>query len=130
MPNPVTTADVAARYPEQLSTQQTINAQAYLADAWAMVLRRRPALEANLAAAPPLVTEADVRRVVANMVVRKLLNPEGKSEESIDDYRFKFGGDVFGELYISDDELMDLTPATATSIAGRGSVRLVAYGES
>lgn len=127
MANPVTLAHVVARYPGTLSSSQQVNAQAYISDAWALLLRKRPTLEADLTATT--VTEADVIRVLANAIVRKLLNPEGKSEESIDDYRYKYGGDLFGELYFTDEELEDLTPPRDYTLS-RGSVRLVAYGES
>ncbi len=127
MPNPVTIGDVVARYPGSLSSTQLVNAQAYIGDAWSLLLRRRPAIEDWLTAVT--VTEADVIRVLSNAIVRKLINPEGKSEESIDDYRFKYGGDALGDLYLTDDELGELTPSPVYGNTW-GSVRLVAYGES
>ncbi len=126
MPNPVTLPHVVARYPGTLSDGQQVNAQAYIADAWALLLLKRPTLEADITAAT--VTNADVIRVVSTAVVRKLINPEGKSEESIDDYRFKFGGDRYGDLYFTDEELVQVTPLPTYGDT-RGSVRLVAYGE-
>lgn len=128
MTNPVTLNHVRARYPGVLTSTQEINATAWLSDAWAHVLRHRPNLEADLVAAT--VSEADVIRVVSEMVVRKLLNPERKSMESIDDYRFEREKGT-GDLYATEEELGDLVPVVDNSGAGtRNSVRLVAYGES
>lgn len=127
MPNPVTLNHVRARYPGALTSTQEINATAWLGDAWASVLRHRPNLEADLTALT--VSEADVIRVVSEMVVRKLLNPERKAVESIDDYRFEREKDATGSLFATEDELDDLTPPVVVT-GTRNSVRLVAYGES
>jgi len=124
MPNPATTSDIADRF-RPLTAAETTNAQAYLEDAWALLTARLPALEGNLAAGT--VSAGNVVRVVANMVIRVLRNPEGKSEEQIDDYRYRRDALLSsGVLTVTPDELADLTPG-----AGRrtNSVRLVAYGE-
>jgi len=127
MPNPVTVGHVMARYPGTLSPTQQVNVEAYLADIWSMVMSRRPLIETYMT--DETVPASEVVRVVANAVVRKLINPEGKTMESIDDYRFTYGGDRLGELYLSPDDLIDLTPPTVGT-GSRNSVRLVAYGES
>lgn len=128
MPNPVTPAHIQARFPGTLTQSQTMNAGAWLDDAWAYVLRHRPTIEADLTAAT--VSEADVIRVVSEMVNRKLLNPERKSMESIDDYRFERDKGT-GDIFATDDELDDLSPVPDSASTGtRNSIKLVAYGES
>lgn len=123
MANPATVADIEARW-RSLSTQQTTNAEALLDDAWAMLLSRRPTLEADITAGT--VSEANVIRVICAMVLRVLRNPEGKLEETIDDYSYRRDSATStGGLYITPDELADLTPGRAS----HRSVRLVAYGD-
>lgn len=132
--NPVTLAQIDARFPGRVLTEaEQINATAWLADVWSMVLSRRPNIEAQMTPTYPVpdggVATSNVIRVVTNSVIRRLLNPEGKSEESIDDYRYKRDVAVSsGELYLTEDELADITPGYGG--ATRGSVRLVAYGDT
>lgn len=124
MPNPATTSDIVDRF-RALTAAETGNAQAYLEDAWALVTGRLPSLEASMTAGT--VSVANVVRVISAMVIRVLRNPDGKSEESIDDYRYRRDALVSsGVLAVTDEELADLTPAATRS---RNSVRLVAYGE-
>ncbi len=123
MANPAEVADIIARW-RPLTAQETTNATALLADAWALLLARRPTLEADITAGT--VSEENVVRVVVAMVLRVLRNPEGKLEESIDDYSYKRDAAVStGGLYVTSDELADLTPGRRR----QRSVRLVAYGD-
>ena len=123
MANPVTVADLEARW-RPLSAQETINADAFLGDAWALLLGRRPNIEADIAAGT--VSTQDVVRVVSAMVLRVLKNPDGWADEAIDDWRGKRAAAVAsGELYVSPSELADVTPGRAT----RRSVRLVTHGD-
>lgn len=125
MSNPVSISHIEARF-RALTDAETINAQAWLADAWALVLDRRPLIESYITAGT--VSTASVIRVVSAMVVRVLQNPEGKLEESIDDYSYRRDSAVSGgQLYLTDDELNTLTPVDLTGSVR--SVRLVAYGE-
>lgn len=124
MSNPATVQDVIDRF-RPLSDQETLNAETFLDDAWWMILGRRPNIEANIEDGS--VLEANVIRILALMVRRILLNPEGLLEETIDDYRMRRDQLVSsGTLRIEPDELGDLTPGGATRVK---SVRLVAYGE-
>lgn len=124
MANPATTADIEARW-RPLATQETTNADALLTDAWALLLARRPTLEADIAA--ETVSEANVVRVVVAMVLRVLRNPDGKLEEKIDDYSYRRDSATStGGLYLTDDELADITPGRRR----RSSVRLVVYGDA
>ena len=123
MANPATTADIEARW-RPLSAQETTNAEALLDDAWALLIARRPTLDADIAA--ETVSEANVIRVVVAMVLRVLRNPDGKLEEKIDDYSYRRDSATStGGLYVTSDELADLTPGRRR----QRSVRLVVYGD-
>lgn len=127
MSNPVTTSDIAARW-RPLSTEETAVATALLADAWAILTARDSTIEGRLSATPATLDVALVRAVVTAMVLRVMRNPDGKRQESIDDYSWTLDNAVSsGFLYVTDDELALLrAPSTAST---RGSIRLVAYGE-
>ena len=123
MPNPTTTADIEARW-RTLTTQETTNATAFLADAWALLLSRRPTLDADMTAGT--VTSANVIRVVSAMVLRLLKNPDGYESESLDDWTGRRAALIAsGVLHVTSDELADITPGRRT----RKSVRLVVYGD-
>jgi len=124
MANPATTADIEARW-RPLAALETTNADALLDDAWALLLARRSTLEADITAGT--VSEANVVRVVVAMVLRVLRNPDGKLEEKIDDYSYRRDSATStGGLYLTDDELADITPGRRR----RSSVRLVVYGDA
>jgi len=124
MPNPATLDDVVERF-RPLSDAEQVNASAFLDDAWFLLTGRRPTLEADLGAG--LVSLGNARRVIASMVVRVLRNPDGKLEESIDDYRYRRDSLISsGVLNVTEDELADLTPGGSRKSR---SVRLVAYGD-
>jgi hypothetical protein len=124
MANPTTVADLEARW-RPLSAQEAINAEAFLGDAWEMLLSRRPNLEATIA--DGTVSAANAVRVVSAMVLRVLKNPDGWEDEAVDDWRGKRAAVIAsGELYVSSTELADVTPGRAN----RKSVRLVAYGDA
>lgn len=124
MPNPTTTADLEARW-RPLSAQETTNANALLGDAWALLLSRRPTLEADMAAGT--VSQANVVRVVSAMVLRVLRNPEGVLSETVDDYTYRRDAVVSGGLlHVTGDELADITPGRRR----RSSVRLVVGGDA
>lgn len=127
MASPVSVADVEARF-RLLTPSERTNAEAWIDDAWDILTTSRPALEDDIAA--DAVTLSTVRRVVSDMVIRKLQNPDGKIEERGDDYSFKRAPETAsGTLYASDAELLAVTPAATVSGRSRNSVRLVAHGE-
>lgn len=116
MPNPATTADIESRW-RPLSTQETVNAQTFLADAWRMLKRDLTTsgidIEAEIATDTDL--EAEVVRVMATAVLRVMKNPDGKRQEAIDDYSWTRDQAVSaGLLYFTSDELGDLFPGTNT----------------
>lgn len=124
MANPVAISDLEARW-RPLVDLEIANATAFLADAWAELLSRRPNLEADIAA--DTVSEANVIRVVSAMVLRVLRNPEGWDQESIDDWSGRRSSLVAdGLLRITPEELSSITPGRAI----RRSVRLVRDGDA
>lgn len=127
MANPAHVYDVEARW-RPLTAQETINTQAYLDDAWVILRRRIYTLEAAVLTDRDLAD--DVVRIETQMVLRVLRNPDGKSEEAIDDYRYKRDNSIAaGALYVSDAELEELAPIKSAAF----SIRQVAVpftGES
>jgi len=121
-----TVTDLEERWRPLGESERTV-AESLLDDAWeAVLLPQRPNLPALVTAGS--VAERTVRFVLCSMVLRVLRNPDGKSQESIDDYRYVRDASVSsGALYVSPDELAMLVPAA--SRARLRSVRLVAYGD-
>ena len=123
MATPASTTDLEARW-RPLVGQEATNAQTFLDDAWAMLLGRRPSLEADLASGA--VTEANIVRVLCAMVLRVMKNPDGYDSETIDDYTYRRNAIIStGALHVTSDELADITPGRKR----QSSVRLVIYGE-
>lgn len=112
MPNPALVADVTDRW-RPLSAQETTNAQTFLDDAWRMLKRQLTAQGVDIETL--MVTDVDltgeVVRVVATAVLRVMKNPDGKRQESIDDYQWTRDQAVSsGLLYFTDDEIGALVP--------------------
>jgi signal transduction protein with GAF and PtsI domain len=124
MTNPATVDDVEIRF-RPLSATERLTAEVLLGDAWVMLLGRRPSLEADMTAGK--VALAAVVRVLANMVIRVLRNPDGYLQESIDDYTYRRDAVVStGLLHLTPDELADITPGRARN----RSIRLTVYGDA
>lgn len=124
MANPASIADIESRW-RPLSDQELINAQAFLDDAYSLLLDRRPLLEEHVAAGT--VKLATVTRVVATMALRVLKNPDGYEQESLDDWsgrRNRLISD--GVLRVTSEELADVTPGRRRN----RSIRLVTYGDA
>lgn len=119
MPNPATPVDVAARW-RPLSTEETNLAATLLDDAWVMLKGHAARRDTDIE--DKITTDNDLRsgvvRILATAVLRVLKNPEGKVQESGDDYSYTRGsGDADGTLKFTDDELGDLLPGLGS--AGR-----------
>src|SRR5690349_10675547 len=124
MPNPTTIADLEVRWRPLVDLERD-NATAFLSDAWAEILSRRPNIEADITAGT--VSNDNVIRVVSAMVLRVLRNPEGYDQESIDDWSGRRSALVAdGILRITSEELAAISPGRAT----RRSVRLVRDGDA
>jgi hypothetical protein len=124
MSNPVTARDVETRW-HPLSDAERDLAKHLLVDAWAILLARVPTLESRLGASPPTLSKALVVTVETAMVLRVMRNPEGKRQESIDDYSWTRDNAVSaGLLYLGDDELALLVPSGDLS----GAFSITPYG--
>ncbi len=126
MTNPARTSDLEARW-RPLSTQETTNGETFLEDAWRMLRRRITTLEDDIADDETGDLEAEVIRVLATAVLRVMKNPDGKRQETIDDYSWQRDQAVSaGLLYFTDEELNalivdDSGPTGAFSINMLGS---------
>jgi hypothetical protein len=106
--NPAVTADLESRW-RTLSDQEIVNGETFLDDAWRILRRRISTLEADIAADTTGDLRAEAIRVMATAVLRVMKNPDGKRQESIDDYAWTRDQAVSaGLLYFSDDELNGL----------------------
>lgn len=110
MANPADTADLVSRW-RPLSAQETINGETFLGDAWGILGRRIPDLQTKVDTDADF--NAEVVRVMATAVLRVMKNPDGKRQESIDDYSWTRDQAVSaGLLYFTDEELDDLNPGS------------------
>lgn len=124
MPNPATIPDVVSRW-RPLSTQETTNAQTFLDDAWVMLRRHFIDLGVDIDAliatdeALPIddrTLKAAVVRSMVTAVLRVMKNPDGLSQESIDDYTYRRDeATSAGLLYFTDDELDGLVPGSGAT---------------
>jgi hypothetical protein len=87
MLTPATTSDIQARFFRELTPRELVITPQLLDDAWDLIQSRRPSINDDLTAGT--VSWGAARRVLVAMVSRVLSNPEGKSEEAIDDYRYR-----------------------------------------
>jgi hypothetical protein len=99
-----TLADLEDRLGRDLTAEEERRAAAWLADATALILNRFPQYES----APTAVST----KVCCAMVLRVLTNPDGKRQESIDDYSYTVDSSRSrGEVYLSEDEEDELRPS-------------------
>lgn len=134
MIGPASVQDLTARSLRPLSTLETTVAGVLLDDAYARVVARVPSVAG-------WVSDPDRMRLVVQvqcaMVLRVLGNPDGKLEETIDDYRYRLDAAVSsGALYVSDAEaaLLGSTPGMSDGAftirpAGIGPVGVVSYDQ-
>lgn len=121
-------SDVAVRMGAALAAELDLDqVAAFLDDAEQMIRVRFPNLDAQVATG--VVAAANVVAVEAAAVRRVMLNADGFSQESIDNWSGTRSAALSqGLLFISDAEWGSLS----VLIEGRrrGSIRLVAYGET
>lgn len=116
-------ADLGKRW-RPLSDGELLAADAFLMDVSAVIRSRVPGVDERIAADPNYA--ALVVKVVTGSVLRTLRNPDGKIQESLDDYAYRRADAVAdGSLYVSESDLALLRAGRT----GVGSVRLVAHGE-
>jgi hypothetical protein len=114
---PATTADLSDRSLTTLTAEQLTVGAVKLDDAYIQIIAAIPSVVARLAATPtdPIFT-ALVVQVQCAAVIRFLNNPDGKYQETVDDYSFSRDKAVAtGEIYISESELA-LLSATGGSV--------------
>ena len=115
MANPVTLTDIEARW-RPLTSEEQVVTQSLLDDAWVVLTTRVPSVPQRLTDAT--LDTSLVVAVVSAMVLRVLRNPDGKVQESIDDYTYRRADAVSdGALYVSADEMALLSPAAVSSAA-------------
>lgn len=113
-----TPQDVADRLGFTLTSDQSALVQVLLDDVESMIIGRIPNLTDRLAAVPPTIASATVVKVEAWAVVRYMKNPDGKYQESLDDYSFTRDKSIAsGDLYISDAEWNELLADESASSA-------------
>ncbi|MFB7739574.1 Gp19/Gp15/Gp42 family protein [Streptomyces sp. NPDC056112] len=99
-----TLEDLADRLGRDLTAVETRQATSLLEDASALIVERFPRY-----ATTPTQTS---KKVCCAMVLRVLRNPEGKRQESIDDYSYTIDSSrSAGELYLTDNEAAELQPS-------------------
>lgn len=108
MTNPASTSDLADRW-RPLSSQEETNGEVFLDDAWRMLRRKVEGIDDLIEDDPDF--EGEVVRILCAAVLRVMKNPDGKRQESIDDYSWTRDQALSaGLLYFTADELGDLTP--------------------
>jgi len=107
--------DVSTRLGRPITAPDEVaQVNAWIGDAESLVLARIPDLEARVVDGAPTV--AVVAMVVANAVIRKIKNPDGKVSEGVDDYNYRYNEQTRkGELFLTDEEWALLTPASSAS---------------
>lgn len=119
--NPATQSDLTSRSFRTLTEVEKTTGTTLLEDAWYMLIGTSygPRILAEMGSTPPnAVVIYNVRRLLANAVLRVITNPDGIVEEEGDDYRAK--RDVIvssGRLYFLEGEIGDLFPAAGSESA-------------
>lgn len=117
--NPATTADLGDRSLRTLTARELQVGSVLLDDAWGIVVSARPSIATRMESTPSATFTAVTISVLCAMVLRVLNNPDGKWEESGDDYSYRRDQAVStGALYVSEAELSMLGTG---SKAGEGA---------
>jgi Phage protein Gp19/Gp15/Gp42 len=105
--------DVATRLGRPITEPPEVaQVEAWLADTELLILARVPDLDALVAAGDP--TQGAVVMVESNAVVRMVRNPDGKTQERIDDYSWGLPANPqAGTLYLTDTEWGLLEPGAS-----------------
>lgn len=105
------------------SAAEIAQVTAWLTDVEALIKVRIPDLDQRVALGQ--IDEAIVALVEAQVVVRKVKNPDGKQNERIDDYSYGLNTDAArGDLFLTDEEWALLLPVSAT-----GAFTIRPFGE-
>ncbi|MFD6421038.1 hypothetical protein [Streptomyces sp. NPDC060198] len=99
-----TPEDLADRLGRDLTPTEERQAPVLIGDATAVILDRFP----RYGTAPTVVST----KVACAMVLRVLRNPDGKRQETIDDYSYTIDSSrSSGEIYLTPSEIEELRPA-------------------
>lgn len=99
---------------------EILQVEAWIGDVEAMVASRLPDLAERVEAGFPPASV--VAAVIANAVIRKIKNPDGKQNERIDDYSYGYTTDAArGELFLTEEEWALLSPGETSG--GAFSIR-------
>lgn len=109
--NPATGNDLLRRSLRTLSDSELAVGTTLLDDAWIAILTRVPSVATRLDTLPLDATfQSLVIQIECAMVLRVLNNPDGKLEETGDDYSYRLDAAVStGALYLTDGEAGLLT---------------------
>lgn len=117
--NPATQFDLENRSLRTLTTQEASAGTTLLDDAWSQVVAAVPSVATRLDAVPVVPSFVNlVIQIECAMVLRVLNNPNGKLEETVDDYSYRLDQAVSsGALYLSEAEknLLGLGDGTSDS---------------
>lgn len=105
--------DVEARLGRPITeAAEVAQVDAWLTDTEIIIRNRIPSLDAMVAAGTP--TRDTVVMVESNAVVRMVRNPEGKTQERIDDYSWGLPANPYaGSLYLTEAEWGLLEPGAS-----------------
>lgn len=109
-----TISDVSTRLGRPITSDvEVAQVNAWIADVEALIGARLPLLAPGVEGGPSL---AVVQMVVANAVIRKVKNPDGKVSEGVDDYNYRYNENTRkGDLFLTAEEWGLLTPASSSS---------------
>jgi len=103
--NPATVFDLGNRSLRTLTSVETNAGAALLDDAWSQIVAQVPSVPTRIDATPDPSFVNLVVQVECAMVLRVLNNPNGKLEETVDDYSYRLDQAVStGALYLSEAE--------------------------
>lgn len=104
--NPADVTDLTARSLRPLTQIEQDKADQLLEDAWNIIVTRLSSVNDRMDGAPTASFRSLVVQVQCAMVLRVMNNPDGKLEETSDDYTYRLDQAVStGALYLSDAEL-------------------------
>jgi hypothetical protein len=120
MTSPANQTDLSDRSLRTLSSEEATVGVVLLADSWGILTARVAGLSARNSATP---ADTGLRSLIVQvqcaMVLRVLNNPNGKLQESQDDYSYRLDAAVStGALYVSDAEIALL--GANNSLSGGG----------
>lgn len=123
----VTLRDITDRYEGTITNDQQTWVLSLIGDACSLVRSRLPQLDTWIASGQ--VSTSEVRRVVSEIILRRVRNPKGFRQENAGDYGYSRDPiAASGRLYVTDEELDDMRPPADPAKAGVGSATLAIPG--